>query len=230
MATISQMAGMNMNSTIYGKMASGNRIQTAKDDAAGLAISEKMEAQQREASMRARNAMSEVDMAKVADGAMASATDYMQDMNSLSIQSLNGTNSESDLNAIENQQVQYASGVDQIGQVTKYNETNPVSGVSARSLGVGANFNTDDVQAGIEKVSSMRAENGAKSAGFESVASVQTNIAANTQAAQSRVKDLEYGQASSEKEKEKTLQEARFAAQRQQIDDAKEQVNKLFNG
>lgn len=230
MATISQMAGMNMNSTIYGKMASGNRIQTAKDDAAGLAISEKMEAQQREASMRARNAMSEVDMAKVADGAMGAATDYIQDMNSLSIQSLNGTNSESDLNAIENQQEQYASGVDQIGQVTKYNETNPVQGVTARSLGVGANFNTDDIQAGVEKVSAMRAENGAKQAGFEAAAKVQTNMAANTQSAQSRIKDLEYGKASSEKEKEEQLKATRTQAQKQQMDDAKEQVNKLFGG
>ena len=84
------------------KLASGYRINRAADDAAGLAISEKMRKQIKGIEQASANAQDGISLCQVADGALSEATDMLQRMNELALQAANGTNSDSDREAIFN--------------------------------------------------------------------------------------------------------------------------------
>ena len=83
------------------KLASGYKINRSADDAAGLQISEKMRKQVRGLNQASRNIQDGVSLCQVADGALNETTGILQRMREVSIQSANGTNSESDREAIQ---------------------------------------------------------------------------------------------------------------------------------
>src|ERR1700754_1657681 len=87
--------------TAIQRLSSGLRINSAKDDAAGLAISDRMTAQINGLNQAARNANDGISLAQVADGALASVTDNLQRMRELAVQSANATNSSSDRAALQ---------------------------------------------------------------------------------------------------------------------------------
>ena len=97
------------------RLSSGLRINTAKDDAAGLAISDRMNAQVKGMNVAIRNANDAVSMLQTADGAAGKLTDMLQRMRELAVQAANGTNNSGD---IANLAAEYSSLTDEIARVT----------------------------------------------------------------------------------------------------------------
>ena len=104
------------------KLATGLSINRAADDAAGLAISEKMRQLIRGLDQGTKNAQDGVSWVQIGDGALTEAHSILQRMNELSVQALNGTNSESDREAIQQEFDQLQIELDRIGQTTEFNE------------------------------------------------------------------------------------------------------------
>ncbi len=105
------------------KLASGYKINRAADDAAGLAISEKMRRQIRGLNRGADNMEDGISLAQVADGALNEVTSMLQRMNVLCIQAANGTLADSDRKDIEAEIVEIKEEINRIGETTKFNDT-----------------------------------------------------------------------------------------------------------
>ncbi|HBF59360.1 flagellin [Exiguobacterium sp.] len=103
------------------KLASGLRINKAGDDAAGLAISEKMRAQVRGLDQAGRNAQDGISMIQTAEGALNETHDILQRMRELAVQSGNDTNTDSDRNEIQKEVNQLTSEINRIGNTTEFN-------------------------------------------------------------------------------------------------------------
>ena len=103
------------------KLASGYKINRAADDAAGLAISEKMRRQIRGLDQGARNTEDGISLLQVADGALSEVHDMLHRMSELSIQAANGTNTDSDREAIQQEISQIKSEIDRISDTTEFN-------------------------------------------------------------------------------------------------------------
>ncbi|NIC39962.1 flagellin, partial [Aquabacterium sp. A08] len=103
------------------RLSSGLRINSAKDDAAGLAISERFSAQIRGLNQAVRNANDGVSLAQTAEGALKSAGDILQRVRELSVQSANATNSASDRKALQAEVGQLLSELDRIAVTTEFN-------------------------------------------------------------------------------------------------------------
>lgn len=105
------------------KLSSGYRINRAADDAAGLAISEKMRKQIRGLDQASENAEDGISCVQTAEGALAEVQDMLQRMNELVVQAANGTNSLSDRQYIQDELDQLISEIDRVAETTKFNET-----------------------------------------------------------------------------------------------------------
>ena len=105
------------------KLSSGYRVNRAADDAAGLAISEKMRKQIRGLDQASTNANDGVSAVQTAEGALNEVHDMLQRMNELAVQAANGTNSASDREAIQNEIDQLTTEIDRVAETTKFNET-----------------------------------------------------------------------------------------------------------
>ncbi len=122
------------------RLSSGLRINSAKDDAAGLAISERMTAQIRGLNQASRNANDAISLAQTAEGAMSSATDILQRIRELAIQSANSTNSASDREALQAEVDQLVEELDRISTTTEFNGLKLLDGTfTAQQFQVGAN-------------------------------------------------------------------------------------------
>ncbi|OZA53202.1 MAG: flagellin, partial [Acidovorax sp. 17-64-282] len=96
------------------RLSSGLRINSAKDDAAGLAISERFSTQIRGLTVAARNANDGISLAQTAEGAMASVTNNLQRMRELAVQSANATNSGTDRAALQQEVAQLVQEIDRV--------------------------------------------------------------------------------------------------------------------
>ncbi len=105
------------------KLSSGYRINRAADDAAGLAISEKMRKQINGLDRASTNAQDGVSAVQTAEGALTEVHSMLQRMNELAVQAANGTNSESDRDALQAEIEQLITEVDRVAETTKFNET-----------------------------------------------------------------------------------------------------------
>ncbi len=105
------------------KLSSGYRINRAADDAAGLTISEKMRKQIRGLDQASTNAEDGVSAVQTAEGALTEVHSMLQRMNELATQASNGTNSESDRQAIQDEISQLTTEIDRVAETTKFNET-----------------------------------------------------------------------------------------------------------
>ena len=104
------------------KLSSGYKVNRAADDAAGLSISEKMRKQIRGLTQAAENIQDGISLCQVADGALTEVHDMLQRMNELSVQAANGTNSNSDRNAVDNEFQQLLTEIDRVGLTTEFND------------------------------------------------------------------------------------------------------------
>ncbi len=122
------------------RLSSGLKINSAKDDPAGLAIASRMTSQQEGTNQAAANASQGISMVQTADAALAQSTKALQTMRSLAVEAANGTNSASDLAALQAQVTELQAHVQQIATTTQYNGINLLDGsLSNLQFQVGAN-------------------------------------------------------------------------------------------
>ena len=130
----------NSLNTSLQRLSSGLRINSAKDDAAGLAISERFTAQIRGLNQAARNANDGISLAQTAEGDMGAITNNLQRIRELSVQSANATNSASDRVALQLEVAELTSEIDRIATTSAFNGVKLLDGsFSAQQFQVGAN-------------------------------------------------------------------------------------------
>ena len=122
------------------KLSSGYKINRAADDAAGLSISEKMRSLIRGLDRGSENIQDGVSLVQIADGALAEVNDMLHRITELSVQSANGTNSQSDRNAIQQEVSQILKEIDRIHETVKFNETYLFDGDDVFPAGDGNDF------------------------------------------------------------------------------------------
>ena len=118
------------------KLSSGYKINRAADDAAGLTISEKMRKQIKGLDRASTNAEDGVSSVQTAEGALTEVHSMLQRMNELAVQASNGTNSESDRSAIQDEVNQLTTEIDRVSETTKFNETYLLKGDDASTKNV----------------------------------------------------------------------------------------------
>jgi flagellin len=128
--------------TSMARLSSGLRINSAKDDAAGLAISERFTSQIRGVNQAARNANDGISLSQVAEGALGSSSTILQRIRELAVQSANATNSASDRAALNAEVGQLTAELNRIAQTTQFNGQNILDGsFTSATFQVGANAN-----------------------------------------------------------------------------------------
>ena len=124
------------------RLSSGLRVNSAKDDAAGLAIAERFTAQIRGLNQAIRNSNDGISFSQTAEGALSTATNALQRVRELAVQSANDTNSSSDRQALNNEVQQLIAEVNRISNSTQFNGQNILDGTSSTLVfQVGANQN-----------------------------------------------------------------------------------------
>ena len=126
------------------RLSSGLRVNSAKDDAAGLAISERMNAQIRGMSVAQRNAGDAISLSQTAEGALGQVGDMLQRMRELSVQSANGTNSTSDRGNLQAEYSQLSAEINRTLGATNFNGTNLFDSATAFSFQIGAGTSAND--------------------------------------------------------------------------------------
>ena len=130
-------------STSMQRLSSGLRVNSAKDDAAGLAIAERMHTQVRGMNVAMRNANDGISMAQVGEGALGKVSDLFQRMRELAVQSANGTNTARDRVSLNEEFVQLAQEATRTLGGTQFNGLNILSTTANATFQIGANNSTN---------------------------------------------------------------------------------------
>ncbi len=131
--------------TTIQRLSSGLRVNSAKDDAAGLAIAERMNAQIRGNNVAIRNANDGISLAQTAEGALGKIGDSLQRMRELAVQSANATNSSDDRTNLQSEFTQLQEEISRVVGGTTFNGTSLFTGSSSFSFQVGAGTTSNDV-------------------------------------------------------------------------------------
>jgi flagellin len=220
------------------QLSTGNRINSAKDDAAGLAISENMTAQIRGLSVAVRNANDGISLAQTAEGAMIEITNMMQRMRELAVQASTGTISDSQRAFLNTEFTQLQTQISNTITQTKWNGLSVLStGDVAYTIQVGAQDGTQtvvvtsagltgafasssvgsiddastamgDLDTGLQTINSARATLGAAISRLTSAGDNLTNVAQNLTESRSRIRDADYAQATTELARNMIIQQA----------------------
>ncbi|MDY6948434.1 MAG: flagellin [Pseudomonadota bacterium] len=135
----------NQLATSLQRLSSGLRINSAKDDAAGLAISERLTSQINGLTVAARNANDGISLAQTAEGDLAQIGNNLQRMRELAVQSANASNSASDRAALNAEVAQLAEEIDRVAQASAFNGVKLLDGsFQAQTFQVGANATASD--------------------------------------------------------------------------------------
>ncbi len=240
----------------YQAVSSGKRINSAADDAAGLAISQKLQSQSNGYDVGYRNAGTSQDMLKVADGALGSITDNLQRIRELSVQAANGLYTDADRGAIQKEIDQLKQSISDTASQTQFNTKNLLDGTMGNShVAAGPNGNGMEIQMpnatlkalGIEdydvssgsfdisviddaldKVNSARSGIGASSNRLDSVMAYNANASYNLTASQSRIEDLDYPKAVSDMKRNDLLRTFQMMMQRKMMENENGRVLQLF--
>ncbi|MGE4244073.1 flagellin [Ramlibacter sp.] len=138
-----------LNTSIQ-RLSTGLRVNSAKDDAAGLAIAERMNAQVRGLTVAARNANDGVSLAQTAEGALGKVGDMIQRIRELAVQSSNATNSASDRTALQQEAAELKAEIDRVATSSNFNGTKLLDGsFSSAKFQVGADANENITIGGI---------------------------------------------------------------------------------
>ena len=131
-ASLNSQRSLNMSQTSLAtslqRLSSGLRINSAKDDAAGLAISERMTSQIKGLTQASRNANDGISLAQTAEGAIVEIGNNLQRIRELSVQSANATNSQTDRDALQSEVTQLVSEIDRVANQTSFNGTKLLDG------------------------------------------------------------------------------------------------------
>jgi len=143
--------------TAMQRLSSGLRVNSSKDDAAGLAISERMNSQIRGMSVAVRNANDAISMAQTAEGAAGKVGDALQRMRELAVQSANGTNNSGDRTNLNEEFTQLRSEVDRLIGSTKFNSQTLLDGTNGSftiQVGAGTDAASDTISVSMNNLSS----------------------------------------------------------------------------
>ena len=223
-------------STSYERLSSGKRINSAKDDAAGLQISSRLTSQVNGLDQGSRNANDAISLSQTAEGALDEYTSTVQRMRTLAVQSSNGSNSAADRTALDNEFQELESELTRIASETSFGGVTLLDGTYGEEFQVGANagqtislavatdfsgLSSGDLttfansQTAITKldsvlatVTSTRAELGAKQNRFSSVIRTNENTSQNVSASRSRIEDTDYAAESATLARNSVLQQA----------------------
>jgi flagellin len=157
------------NQQALSRLSSGLRINSSKDDAAGLAISTRFTSQIRGLNVAIRNVGDGVSLAQTADGALGTMTDNLQRIRELAIQSANATNSDVDREALQAEVDQLVAEISRTGEQTTFNGINLLDGEFNATFQIGANVG-ETVSFGISQLTADSL-GGGKSAGVSAVGS-----------------------------------------------------------
>ena len=145
------------------RLSSGLRINSAKDDAAGLAISERFTSQIKGLNQAVRNANDAISLSQTAESSLSETTNLLQRLRELSVQSANATNSQSDRSALQSEVSQVVAEIDRIANTAEFNGIKLLNGnFSNKAFQVGANANqTVSVSVNSAKTDALGAVNSA---------------------------------------------------------------------
>ncbi len=160
------------------KLSSGYKINRAADDAAGLAISEKMRRQVRGLTQASANAQDGISCVQTAEGALAEVHDMLQRMNELAVKASNDTMTADDRDYIDKEIQQLKTEIDRVADTTTFNEQSLLNG----------DFTGKDLQVGAEKGQTISISIGEMSASGLSIEGVAVDTKANAQNAISAIK------------------------------------------
>jgi len=168
-----------MNQTME-RLSTGSRINSAKDDAAGLAIVSKMDAQVKGTNMAIKNANDAISMIATADGAAVEIDAMLQRMREIAVQSLNETNTATDLTNLNKEFSQLATEIDRIANETEFNDKKILKGTEGGASDGKIDFNIGSNTASIEvDFGDFNMAGGAAVAGTQTMtitdADIQTN-------------------------------------------------------
>jgi flagellin len=225
--------------TAMERLSTGKRINSAKDDAAGLAISSSMTSQIRGMSQAIRNANDGISLAQTADGALGEVTNMLQRIRELSVQSASGTYSSDDRANLQSEVTQLGAQIDDVIANTKFNgvavfgsadvtvaiqtgsgsadQTSltvtglDVSAASGADVSSGATSVLDDVDNALKAVNTTRASLGAGQSRLESVVNNLSNQVVNLSDAPSRIEDADFSAESTNLAKAQILAQASTA-------------------
>ena len=231
--------------TVTSQLASGSRITKSSDDAAGLAISDKLRANIRSSQQANRNANDGISMLQVAEGALGETSNILIRMRELAIQAASDTVGQTERGYTDKEYQQLKFELERISQTTSFNDVNLLNGqgealdfqigsgndafkdrivydtklinaslsslgVSAEEVGtkVGAQNSLDKVDSAIKSVSGQRATLGALQNRLLTTSSNLESSVENMSAANSRIKDVDYAQATSENTQNTIMKQA----------------------
>lgn len=234
---------INEGNDLLKKLATGKQVNSAADDAAGLQIIDRLTSQVNAADQGVRNLYDGISLAQTADGTLSGVNDSLQQLKTLNVQAGNGMYTASDLAALQEQATQLGKGISEQLSRSSFagqrlfdggNQFNFESGAGSLQL------QTDDLSAGLassglnnidltsstgraalqssldafsEQVNNNRASLGAGINSFASAINNQQSQSVNLAAARSRIEDLDYAKASSDKAANDVLQQSALAVQ-----------------
>ena len=241
---------------IYSKLSSGKRINKAADDAAGLAIAQKMLRQENGLQVGAQNVKDGMGMLNIADGAMDGMTDYLQRIRELAVRASNGLYSDSDRETFQTEIDSLKEGIQSLAKNTSFNEqtlldgsmadmnlaTNPEGGglsismanTTLDALGIAdfdvrsGNFDLSAIDKALDMVVSARSNTGAYTNRLTHTYNYNMGAAEETTRSRSRIEDLDLPVAISEKKKKDILMQYKNMMQRNIMNQRSSSVRMMF--
>lgn len=227
--------GVSSINSLYTSLSSGYSINKAADNAAGLAIAQKLQSQANGYNVGANNAATMNDLINVADGGISSITDSLQRIRELSVQASNtAVYSSEDISAMQYEIDGLKQSIQDAAKGTQFNTMSLLDGSRAdlhvasnpdgtgmsikmvnttlESLGIAdydvtKDFDISVIDKALEKVSSARSSLGANSNALSTVINSNSYTSLNLTSAQSRIEDLDYPKAISDLQKERLLEQ-----------------------
>ena len=247
--TIDSIVNIRMQDTMM-RLSTMKRINSAADDAAGLAIAEKMESQIRGLDRGSQNTEDMRNLVRTAEGGLSVINDGLQRIRELGVQASNGIYTESDRELMQMEVDQIAMGINDIARGTQFNNQNlldgsfvnrntasspdgtgalvSISDMSTLALGIKnfdvtkgpGTFSLDDVDRAIGQVSQTRSYLGSMENRFDYTISSNSVTMLNQAAAKSRIADLDVAKGISDYNKERILNDARLFMQKNKQESA----------
>jgi len=233
----------------YTHLSSGKRINTAKDDAAGLAIANKMKTRETGYQVGSENAGMGIGAANVAEGALGGMSDYLQRIHDLALRSMNGINSDADKQMYQNEINQLKQGIESLAKDTSFNEQKLLDGSMAdfstavspsggrmsiqmenstlQALGIAdldvtsKDFNLDSIKKAMDMVSERRGSLGASTNALEHVRNFNNAASIEQLSSRSRLEDLDFPKAISKKKQDEVMGQYRMHMIRRQMEQKK---------
>jgi flagellin len=225
----------NTLATAMARLSSGLRVNTSKDDSAGLAIAERMNAQTRGMNVAIRNANDAISLAQTAEGALSSISNNLQRMRELAVQAANGTNTTSDIAALAKEFTALLNENTRVAAATKFNgkavisstvftfqvgaddiSTNRISVTGAVYSATAVAFSTATaamsamtaLDTDIDAVTTARATWGAAQNRMDSVITNLRVSSENSASARGRIMDADYAMETANLSRSQVLQQA----------------------